>query len=370
MTAISKAWVTIADSAVDPDSPVDTTLMTGMRDSLVHLREWLGASFTGGAVQNHNHDGANSALVEVGGNLLRNGSFENGVSGSSDGWTVTNYTGGTNAVQTTGAMHGKYCLALTSTVLANGGAYATSNEFLPCAPARNYFAHALLKASVVNVSSKVEVIWYDSAQAQISISTLYTATNTPTTATPCGSGVVSPANTAYAKVRVTGGIPATGSATGSIYMDGVVFGAQDILNSFAIAGVKYRPAYRFLNLYDAPLDTYTTASASFVEVVNSLIRQSGVYRVHFEVYGSDGNGASTGRIYRNGVAYGTSRSGWTGGGGVFAAYDEDLYFEAGDTAQIFLQKSAGGTVAYRTFKFGTLSRVNEGYIDQIEVGAR
>ena len=43
MAAISKAWVTIADSAVDPDSPGDATLMTGIRDDLVHLREWLGA---------------------------------------------------------------------------------------------------------------------------------------------------------------------------------------------------------------------------------------------------------------------------------------------------------------------------------------
>lgn len=68
MTAISKAWVVIADTAVDPDSPIDATLMTGIRDDLVHVREWLGASYVGGAVQDHNHDGSNSAAIsgEVG----------------------------------------------------------------------------------------------------------------------------------------------------------------------------------------------------------------------------------------------------------------------------------------------------------------
>jgi microcystin-dependent protein len=68
MGAISKAWVVIADTAVDPDSPIDAALMTGLRDDTVHLREWIGFSYTGGAVQDHNHDGINSAAIsgEVG----------------------------------------------------------------------------------------------------------------------------------------------------------------------------------------------------------------------------------------------------------------------------------------------------------------
>jgi microcystin-dependent protein len=63
MPAISKAFVTIADGAVDPASPLDTVLMTGIRDSLVHLREWVGASYYAGAVQDHDHDGTNSKAI-------------------------------------------------------------------------------------------------------------------------------------------------------------------------------------------------------------------------------------------------------------------------------------------------------------------
>ena len=61
MAAPSKTFATIADAAVDADSPLDATLMTGLRDSLIHLEEWLGMSYT--AAQNHDHDGVNSAFV-------------------------------------------------------------------------------------------------------------------------------------------------------------------------------------------------------------------------------------------------------------------------------------------------------------------
>jgi len=63
MTAISKAFVTIADTAVDPASPLDTVLMTGLRDNHIFLKEWLGASYFANAVQDHNHDGLNSAPI-------------------------------------------------------------------------------------------------------------------------------------------------------------------------------------------------------------------------------------------------------------------------------------------------------------------
>ena len=80
MAAPSKSWVTIADSQVDADSPGDTVLVTGFRDDLVHLREWLGMGYT--AAQNHDHDGVNSKLV---------GSVGDGAIG---GWQLAFFTAG------------------------------------------------------------------------------------------------------------------------------------------------------------------------------------------------------------------------------------------------------------------------------------
>jgi hypothetical protein len=61
MPAPTKNFTTFADSAVDPDSPIDTALMTGLRDNDIHVREWIGVGYT--AAQNHDHDNVNSKPV-------------------------------------------------------------------------------------------------------------------------------------------------------------------------------------------------------------------------------------------------------------------------------------------------------------------
>lgn len=64
MPAPSKSWVVVSDTQVDADSPLDTVLMTGLRDNAVHLREWMGSSFT--PAVDHDHDGVNSKSVVLG----------------------------------------------------------------------------------------------------------------------------------------------------------------------------------------------------------------------------------------------------------------------------------------------------------------
>jgi len=71
MATPTKNWTDIPDSAIDADSPLDTTLLTEIRDDLVHLREWMGLNFT--AAQDHNHDGVNSALPGATGSYTTTG---------------------------------------------------------------------------------------------------------------------------------------------------------------------------------------------------------------------------------------------------------------------------------------------------------
>ncbi|MFZ3071895.1 MAG: hypothetical protein WA162_01485 [Thermodesulfobacteriota bacterium] len=61
MPAPSKNWTNVADSQIDADSPLDTTLVTSIRDNDIHVKEWLGYGYT--ANQAHDHDGVNSKLV-------------------------------------------------------------------------------------------------------------------------------------------------------------------------------------------------------------------------------------------------------------------------------------------------------------------
>ena len=63
MTAPSKNWTDIADTQIDADSPLDTTLLTAIRDDLVHIREWLGKDYA--AAINHCHDGLDSTQLSA-----------------------------------------------------------------------------------------------------------------------------------------------------------------------------------------------------------------------------------------------------------------------------------------------------------------
>ena len=67
MTVPSKNFTIIADSAIDADSPITADLMEDFRDNDIHLEEWLGLSYT--AAQNHDHDGANSSIINIAGSL-------------------------------------------------------------------------------------------------------------------------------------------------------------------------------------------------------------------------------------------------------------------------------------------------------------
>ena len=218
MTAISKSYVIPTDAATDVDSPADQAVFQGLRDCIIFVKEWLGESFFAGAVQNPNHDGVNSALVEIGPNAIRNGSFEL----DGDGWTITDYTGGSHSFSTTNDMDGAKALAITSTVTANGGGKAVSGEYRSCAATVEYGFLLLLKASVANVSSRVRVLWYDDAKSQISTSDVYSSTNTPTAATLVRANLVAPSNAKFYQLQLEGGVPGSGSSAGTIYFDGVV----------------------------------------------------------------------------------------------------------------------------------------------------
>ena len=63
MPAPTYSWNNIAATQTDAESPLDTTLMEGIRQNLAHLKEWLGGGFTPAA--DHDHDGMNSKSVAL-----------------------------------------------------------------------------------------------------------------------------------------------------------------------------------------------------------------------------------------------------------------------------------------------------------------
>lgn len=334
MAAITVSLLTIADAAVDPESPVDTVLVTGLRDNIEYAIQWLGHSFRGGAVQDHNHDGVNSAKLQIGANSIRNGSFEDG-GGTATGWTLTNFTGGSNSINAANDMDGANALSITSTVLANGGGQADSNEFDPVTGDGVYSFKVASKASVAGISSKAEVVWFSDAQAQISVSTIYSDTSTPTVAKQRGALVRAPASARFCKIRLTGGIPATGTATGTVYFDGVVKSEGPGLvepGSFAI----------YSN--DADVTTNNTISTKLREVYVGI---DGVVTVSADCAADGGAGDAAVWFKINGAAA-TQRDGTATAeitvvrGGAYSTKSADVMVKMGDLLQVYIRHGTGG----------------------------
>lgn len=170
----------------------------------------------------HTHDGVDgSQLIPIGSNELRNGSFESGTTG----WTVTTYTGGTVVTNTANELNGATCLQFTSTVLANGGGDAISDEYIPVTGSSAHSVSLAVLAGAVNLSAKIEIIWYSvSGGASISASTIYTSNNLPTALAQIGGSAIAPAAARFKRIKVTGHIAGSVApvTTGTLYVDGVV----------------------------------------------------------------------------------------------------------------------------------------------------
>lgn len=330
----SENYSAITTGEVDADSPLDASLLGKIRAAIINLHERLGGSYDA-TIENHNHDGVNSALIEIGPNFVRNGSFESGTSG----WTITQYTGGTVATNTANDMDGATALAFTSTSVANGGGDATSAGFMPVSGGRSYRASCMVKAGASNVSSKLEVIWYSDAQAQISATTVCSETSTPTTASIRGGTVVAPSNARYAKLKFTGCVPGVGSSTGTVYVDGIVltFGAPPVEAGTAV-------------LVDAG-DATATTSASFVKVKEVAIHVEGRVRVTFDVaqtLGSQGDG----QVYINGSPIGAVHV--NNGTVPSVSASDDVSVTVGDLVQVYARRTSGsGDIAIKNMQIKT-----------------
>jgi len=83
-------------------------------------------------------------------------------------------------------------------------------------------------------------------------------------------------------------------------------------------------------------DTKSTTETSYAKRMSCVVGVDGIYRVAFNLY-STGYAAAYGRIYKNGVAFGTERSTTSASPGV--QYSEDLQFSAGDSIEIYTRVS-------------------------------
>jgi hypothetical protein len=152
---------------------------------------------------------------------LKNGSFESDSDsdGTPDSWTKTLYSGGSFTLDTTDEQHSAKSAKFTSPGGGgNGGGFLDTTDFLEVSPNIFYRLYWEMKSSAAGVSNKVEVTFYDAAQASISTTTLYTSTANPTSWTAKNAGFKPPSTARFCKIRITGCHTASTTA-GSTWFD-------------------------------------------------------------------------------------------------------------------------------------------------------
>lgn len=162
----------------------------------------------------------NGVIASVGG-LVINSSFEadEDSDGDPDNWDITDRTGGSHALDTSNDAHGANGLKFTSTVLANGGGYGDTSDYIAVAAGEIYPWKCWRVGSVADISCQMTITWYTGAKASISTTTLFQDADTPTARTLTAGVVTAPSTARFAKIRVEGGVPSVGTATGDIIFD-------------------------------------------------------------------------------------------------------------------------------------------------------
>jgi hypothetical protein len=248
--------------------------------------------------------------------IIPNGSFELDSDANSipDLWTHSNFTGGSTTLDTTAGnfIHGGKALKFVHPGGGgNGGGTLTSTNFLDWSEKRPMLLAWAHKSSAAAMRDKVEIQWFDSAQALISTSAVYDSQANPTSWTEQTGAAYPPTNTRYAKLKITGGDSSV-STGGSSYWD-----------DFRILEPKVGHQLREMDLRTAGTYTWVAPLTGTVEL--HVIGGGGGGG------GGDGGGSSTG-----------------GGGGGAGGYSVSLFDVTSGTTYTVVVGAAGTAGAITT----------------------
>jgi len=275
-------------------------------------------------------------------NMIPNGSFEE-ISGTLPlKWNITNYSGGSSAIDSANSADGQYSLRFTSSSVANGGGDAVTEDYIPVISTEYYYWSIFRGASAAGISCRVNLDWYDSSKTYISTTTVLSETSSPTTLTLSEGTAAAPSSAKFVRVKLVGGVPGTGTATGSIYFDAV----QLLRTS---SGINFR-------LMTAVAGTTYIVFRSDSQVINNIgtwkkvkevrVPEGGSFNVYYEAR-TDSSGILT-NIYVNDVPVGTIRNVTSTS---YVQYSENITgINPGDLIQIYANDQAATTAFVRNFR--------------------
>lgn len=168
----------------------------------------------------------NSISSSLNSATLPNGSFEldSDADGIPDEWARTLFTNGSLTIDTSAGnfVHGVKAIKFVHPGgSGNGGGYVQSANYFEWSEKQTLVLQWSHKTSASGMLDKVDVLFYDSTQTLISTVNIYSSTLNPTGVwTPQSGAAVPPANTRYAKIKITGG-DSSNTTGGSSWWDNI-----------------------------------------------------------------------------------------------------------------------------------------------------
>lgn len=174
---------------------------------------------------------------------IPNGSFE--IDGDNNGipdeWDRTLFNGGSFSLDNTAGnfIHGaKAAKFVHPGGASNGGGYLQSADFIDWSEKRPMLLQWSHKSSVAGIRNKVDVLFYDASKSLLATVAAYDSQANPTSWTVQNGGAMPPANTRYAKIKITGGDSSI-TTGGSSWWDDFRMLPMDFENQFTFTPGTY-----------------------------------------------------------------------------------------------------------------------------------
>ena len=302
------AWESLTAGEVAGDAVVDTILMTKIKDDLDYL--YGQGSLLRGSVPNGNFE------------------IDADEDGIPDGWVCTLYAGGVGEFDETTPMEGmRSWQFIHPGGNGNGGGYLVSG-YLECSEFESYGMYALHYTSNSSIKDKIQIQYYDKDKvANGSPVFLYNPSTCETLPTFLTLKFTPTTGSEFFKIILIGGHP-DGIVSGSSYFDDIsiikmITGAV-LPDATAVAGCTAIVIHH-------PTSAQTSAG-SYTTLHSWKINRTGSYNIKFTLtVDCISYATANGRIYKNGVAFGTARSVQKPGSGILSeSFSEILSFNAGD----------------------------------------
>jgi hypothetical protein len=307
------SFVSLTDAEIAVDKPITQSLFQKIKD---------------------NFDTLNGYIAGGGASGVANGSAEidSDLDDVPDGWTASEYTGGTVGIYATAPKHGSAAFYMTHPGGAGNGGGTFTSDYVPCSDLVPVVVGFIHWATAAGMKNQVNLLWYDDDLVALGTpsSTVYSSTANPTSAAAKSASVAPVKGARYYRLQLVGGYTDTNVA-GTAYFDSVSTSQPMVTYNASSSGMVVGGMTGYVSCAN---QSYTKCAEGVAPVEGTLYSSLWMKTTAETAYA---------RLYINGSAIGTEHQ--TTSSFFVVKNDSSIQVKRGDLIQLYMKVSAGGATA-------------------------